>query len=163
MIPDFEQWRAEVLFTGKIIQDGDMTVPSDEAERRCNRYHELVDMVEGIEGQAVFQTLLDSMQVEDDYEVYQAVFRVAESFPDPEFSQYLVAALPDLIKRQPEQSGWAGDFLNAMAGRPERIRTFNAQLAQADLLVRKAIVKYIRKQESKGGWLENSVGLLAPE
>jgi hypothetical protein len=77
VIDDFAAWRQELIFTGAIVQDGDTSVDSIEAGRRCDRYLELLDDVEGSEDQNVFQTLLDSMRVEEDYEVYESTLRIA--------------------------------------------------------------------------------------
>lgn len=114
VIEDFAAWREELLFTGAIIQDGDTSVDSAEAGRRCDRYLELLDEAEGSESQNVFQTLLDSMRVEEDYEVYEATLRVAFSFPAERLGSWLFDALPSFLARDPER---ANDWLRVLAYR----------------------------------------------
>lgn len=127
MITDVDDWKVELLFSGRIVQDGDETVSPDEAERRFNRYIKLVEMVEGDEGQNVFQALVDSIQADEDYGAYQATMGAAEKFPEPKYAQYLIEALPALIKCQPD---WAGNFMVSIANQVEfgdeaRIHSFN--------------------------------------
>ena len=60
------------MLTGNIVQDDDVTTDRDEAVARQCRYIALLELVDGSEGQEVFQALLDSMQAEEDYEVYES-------------------------------------------------------------------------------------------
>jgi len=45
-ILDFNVWREELLFTGRIVADCDDSVHPEEKERRCWRYVELVQMAD---------------------------------------------------------------------------------------------------------------------
>lgn len=79
-IPNFDTWRSELLATGRIAQDGDPPEVWDKSESDVKRYLELVEMACGIHEERVLGALLDSMQVEDDYEVYESTVRVMFSF-----------------------------------------------------------------------------------
>ena len=46
----FEEWRAELLHVGNIVQDEDDSVGWDEREARFNRYVEMLDALQGDEG-----------------------------------------------------------------------------------------------------------------
>jgi hypothetical protein len=82
VIDDFAAWRDELIFTGNIVQDGETDVDPEEAESRSgDRYLELLEMVDGNEDDAVFQSIVDSMTATDDYEVYESSFRVRASLP----------------------------------------------------------------------------------
>jgi hypothetical protein len=162
MIQDIENWKTELLFTGRIIQDDDKTVSSNEAEKRFNRYIELLDMVEGNEGPDVFRAIIDSIQADEDYGAYQSALSITYKFPEPLYTESLIKALPDLIRRQPD---WAGTFLVSIAnqvefGNTENIYRFNQYLSRSDNETRRIITNFIREQE-RVGWLENRVGVLA--
>ena len=67
MIPGGDAWRSELFRTGNIAQDHDEEADRDQAHRDCLRYVELVEMVEASEGRTVFDALVKSMQVPEDY------------------------------------------------------------------------------------------------
>jgi hypothetical protein len=46
---DIDAWRDEILAVSNIVQDDDESVSDEEAERRFNRFIELVDAVQGDE------------------------------------------------------------------------------------------------------------------
>ncbi len=120
------------MFTGDIVQDGDRSVDPEEGARRCSRYYELLDAVDGTEGQEVFQALVDSMQAEEDYEVYESTLRVAFSFPPEHLGVWLFDVMPGLVARNPER---AEDWLNQLAylGRHSpAVAGFRSRLAEAD-------------------------------
>jgi hypothetical protein len=54
-----EEWKTELIFTGKIVQDCDTSVSDDEIEHRCLRYMELLDMVDGSEGEDVSKAVVE--------------------------------------------------------------------------------------------------------
>ena len=83
---DFNAWRQELL-AGNIVQDGDDSVSSDEADERCRRYVELLDTITGKEPQEVFQAIVDSIQAPEDYEVYEATHNALWRFPPNEFAR----------------------------------------------------------------------------
>ncbi len=156
---DFDGWKRELLFTGRIVQDGDTSVPDDEAERRCRRYIELVDMVDPLRhGEPTFLALAESMQVEEDYEVYQATMRVMESYPSAEFGRYLVRALPDLIRRE---TCWASELLGVAAGRAAETAAINTALAETSPDDLNEIMAFVDLEEDDG-WLEDSKGVIRP-
>ena len=77
---DFESWRSELIQKGRIPSD-DEAVDRHAAARDCLRYVELVGMVRGTEGIIGFEALLESMQVEEDYEVYETTISALQRFP----------------------------------------------------------------------------------
>ena len=89
MINDANAWRADLMRTGLIVQDDDLDADRDQADKDWRRYVELVDMVDGIEGREVFDCLLASMQVPDDYEVYEATFRALGRFKVPDVGEWI--------------------------------------------------------------------------
>lgn len=164
MILDFETWKDELLFTGRIVQDSDPTVDGNEAQRRFLRYIELVEQVDGSEGAEALRALFQSVQMKDDYGAYQTTYRVMGRFPRELFARVLVQELPSLITSQPD---WAGDFLVGLANGvsdPEgrtQIENFNDFVAAAPKEVQSPILNYIRAEENSG-WLEHRVGILCP-
>ena len=105
MSNDFDLWRKELLQTGGIVQDGDTSVPQEVAEKRFNRYVEMVEAVSGQEGIEAFMTLIESLQAKDDYGAYETTYRALWRFPPGVVAHGLVAALPRLIQRQPDRAG----------------------------------------------------------
>ena len=159
----FEEWRSELLFVGNIIQDSDSTVGSDEAERRFNRYIEMLDSLDGTEGPEYAQTIFESIQATDDYGAYQSAGHCAWKFGEEIFCKSLIHELPRLINEQPD---WAGDFLVSIANgvgteHQSVIDTFNSLLASLPSETQSVISKYISDEEqSESGWLINRVGVL---
>ena len=80
VIGDRAAWRSDLMRTGRIVQDDDEEADRDQADRDCRQYIALVEMVEGTEGADVFLDLIESMQVSEDYEVYEATVRVLHRF-----------------------------------------------------------------------------------
>jgi|SRR6185369_12480578 len=163
-IPEFEAWREELLFTGRIVADSDDSIPPDEKERRCRRYVELVDMAHGVWEERVFEALVDSLQVDYDYEVYETTIGVITAFPSDSFGPWMVKALPGLIGRQPER---AGDFLSLMVNYHRKatspalvghLAAFVRALTQAPDDIRREIRAFIAEQERQG-WLRDKRGL----
>jgi hypothetical protein len=162
-IGDFAAWRDELLFTGRIVQDGDHSVDPNEAHRRFLRYCELVEELDGSEGPEAIAALFQSVQMKHDYGAYQTTYRVMGRFPDKEFIEVFVHELPSLIERLPD---WAGDFLvgvaNGQGGKWDyQIGMFNDAVASSPPATRAAIVNYVRSQETSG-WFEHRVGVLCP-
>ena len=56
----------------RLPQDEDDSVPEDEAERRLNRFVELVDAVQGNEPDEVFVTLIETLKDQEDYGAYES-------------------------------------------------------------------------------------------
>lgn len=166
MIGDFTAWREEVLFTGAIPQDGDTSIDAAEAERRCDRYVELLEMIEGDEGDEVFQTIIDSMVAEDDYEVYQASLRIAFRFSD-RFGSLLFRALKaGFLDRDPERAAdWLGQlaFLGAASS---AVRAFNTEWSKADQPFSGRLAEFVEINETddEDGWLSTpqQMGVLRP-
>lgn len=164
VIQDVGEWELELVQTGKIVQDGDTSVSPDEAERRFNRYVELVDMVEGDEGPKVVRALVRSIQVRYDYGAYQGTMNaILGKFPTELMVPVLLSELPDLIQRQPE---WAGDIINQVAHQNNTaakimVESFNREVSKLLPQDRQSIMEFIR-QEENGGWLEDRQGILCP-
>jgi hypothetical protein len=163
MITDFNSWRQELLFVGRIIQDGDTTVSSDERHRRFMRFVELVDSLTGSEGPAAIEALFDSIQVEDSYGAYCSIDHALSRFPESEYLSGLVMALPRLIRELPDQAGeHLVSIANGIGGKwAHQVDLLNAIIAQATPDVRDSVVSFIRSQE-RSGWLTNRMGVLCP-
>jgi hypothetical protein len=161
-VGDYRSWRRELLRTGRIVQDGDESVRPEVRQARFHRYLELVERVEGGEGPEVFQSLIDSMQVRHDYGAYQRTLGALDRFPRTQFVEYLVAALPGLIRRQPQ---WAGDLLCCfvcLRAATGYVWQFNRCLARSSPARRAAIRRFIRAEEADG-WLQEHRGVLQAE
>ena len=65
-IEQLSEWRAELIICGDIVQDEDDTVPQKVAEVRFNRYIEMLESVEGKEGEGVFNAIIDSITPRED-------------------------------------------------------------------------------------------------
>jgi hypothetical protein len=148
---DFNKWRQELLLTGNIVQDGDDSVPPDEADERCHRYVELLDAITGKEPQEVFQAIVDSIQAPDDHEVYETTHNALWRFPPKEFAKYFVAALPGLIARM-AQYDQVGRFLCPLVGwgRKAYLPAFNKELGKAPPDAQRAIMNFI--EENREEW-----------
>jgi hypothetical protein len=85
VVGEYRSWRRELLRTGRIVQDGDDSVPPEVRQARFHRYLELVEMVEGNDGPEVFGSLIDSMQVGHDYGAYQRTLKALDRFPRGQF------------------------------------------------------------------------------
>ena len=164
-IQNLPKWALELLQAGEIVQDGDTSVSRDEAERRFNRYVELVAMVEGDEGPDAVRALLRSIQARYSYGAYEATMgAVLGKFPMEVMVPALLSELPDLIHRQSE---WAGDIINQVAHRGVTppmgvVELFNSAVAELSLHHRQAIEQFVR-QEEDGGWLAGRQGILCPK
>ncbi len=155
MSTTFDAWRKELLFTGNIVQDGDESVPQPDREERVNRYVEIVEAVTGSEGVDTFVALLDSLQAEEDYGVYQTTYRALRRFPASVAAQGLLAAFPRLIERHRD---CAGDILAqlANAAREEDLAalfSFRDALGSSSAVVQKAIMDFVLAEE-ESGWLD---------
>jgi hypothetical protein len=159
-IENFDAWRDELILSGRIPQDDSPPEVSAQAEQQINRYIELVEMAEGVHEQRVFHALVDSLQVEQDYEVYQTTMRVLLSFPPEQFGQWFAEALPSLILRQPD---WAGDFLSSMVNNTRigdhRIDHFKRAVRNLPTVPKSQIFAFIHAQEkNENGWLKSKPG-----
>jgi hypothetical protein len=162
MIKNIQEWQKELIFTGNIVQDTNESVPQPEAERRFNRYIELLDMVEGDEGQQVLTSVIRSIQVKHDYGAYQTTLGIILwKFPPDLMIPVLLSELPTLIHRQPD---WAGDIINQIAQQHDtenKVLTelFNKEIAKLSNDSREIIVQFVRNEEN-GGWLGHLRGIL---
>lgn len=155
-------WESELVACGRLVQDEEASVPQEEAERRFNRYVQLVDSVLGTEGVPGARALVRSIQAVHDYGAYQSTLnKLVFSFPASVVAEAVVTEVPRLIVQLPR---WAGEVLNMLVqaqGRSaELVVTFNSALSRALPEERLAIVHFIREEEREG-WLEHKPGLLA--
>jgi hypothetical protein len=161
-IADFESWRSELIQKGRIPSD-DEAVDRDAAGRDCLRYVELVDMVRGTEGIVAFEALLESMQVEEDYEVYETTIGALQRFPGDIAGDRLFAGWRDLSHRCGSR---AWDLLSLLAMgcfQPPAINAFNLAWARAPVEWRRELLALVLEQEQKG-WLDSDKkrGVLRP-
>lgn len=162
MIKDIEQWKKDILFYGHIVQDDDDTVEPDEAEKRFNKYLELIDCVEGTEDIEIAQYLIKSIKSQNDYGAYQTTMnKMMFDFPPKVFSTALINELSDLINRQ---SDWAGDLLSSIANfkgteNEKILQMFNNELKSSQINYKNKIIDFIQKEE-KDGWLEDKKNVI---
>jgi len=154
VIKDFTAWRAELMRTGMIPPDSDLTVDPDQAERDCRRYVELVDMVQGDEGRDVFDALVASMQVSEDYEVYEATVRVLQLFRTPEVGAWIFDEWDALAQRSPERAWVPLNLLARGSFNEGAISAFNRAWGAADGRRRAAMLDKVLEQEADG-WLDS--------
>jgi hypothetical protein len=163
MITDFDNWKQELLSTGKIIQDEDDSKEAEESRGRLfDRYVELVKIAAGVHTSEVFQALMDSLQARHHYGAYNATFRALQSFPHPEFSQYLVASLPTLIRQNPgaRAEEWVSDILCNVEDDAEVAQQFNFYLSQAPVEELNLISHFLfQLQENEGLAEDTPLGL----
>jgi hypothetical protein len=143
---ELDEWRSELIRASDIVQDGDDSVSSEEREERFRRYVRLLDMVTGKEPQEVFQAIVDSVRVPEDYGAYERVHNALWKFPPEKFAEYFVAALPTLIRRM-AQYDQVGRFLCPLTGhgRKNYLPAFNRELGKAPVATREAIVSFIKE------------------
>jgi hypothetical protein len=156
------EWETELVACGRIVQDGDTSVPGDEPARRFNRYIELVDAVDGSEGIDAAQALVRSIQAVHDYGAYQrTIGKLVFEFPANLVAESIIVELPRLIRELPD---WAGELVNMLVqaqGRSAQlVHAFNAALTRSSESEYSCITAFIREQEREG-WLEHKPGLLA--
>ncbi len=157
-----QQWCTEVVLTGDIVQDGDESIPQEQAEERFNRYVQLIDMVTGRESRQVFQALVDSIRASEDYGAYEGTHNALWKFPPDKFAEYLVPALPRLIERMARHDQ-VGRFLCPLFGwaKDEYLPAFNQALGRAPTKTQEAIVAFVREDED--GWFEDNADLIRAE
>ncbi|GAB3560895.1 hypothetical protein J2S53_002045 [Actinopolyspora lacussalsi] len=98
-------WKVEIVECGDIPQVEDETVPQDEAERRWNRYVELVDSVTGDEGPEAVVAIVSSLKVQDDYDAYEGAYAALQRFPLADFGKGVAWAAEELTRIPYDRSG----------------------------------------------------------
>ena len=154
MIRDVEAWRTELMRTGRIVQDEDEAADREQAQRDCLRYVELVEMVDGSEGRTVFDALLASMQVPEDYEVYEATVRVLHRFRIASVGEWIYDGWFGLSERS---SFRAWDLLNQLAREGfgvEAREAFDRAWGRADPREQRQLLALVEQQE-RDGWLDD--------
>lgn len=150
MIQGRDAWRSELIRTGNIVQDDDQQADRDQAQRDCLRYVELVEMVDGSEGRHVFDALVASMQVPEDYEVYEATVRVLHRFHGGSVGEWLYDGWFGLLERSPFR---AWDLLNQLARdgfTVEAREAFNRTWGRADPRPQRRLLELVEEQERDG-------------
>jgi len=160
-ITNYPSWETELLETGLIVQNDDLSVAPEKAEQQFNRYVALVDLVDGSEGQNAARALVKSLQSQNDYGAYQNTMnKLLFSFPPEQTAEALVSELPRLISHLPD---WAGDLLSSLTqaqGVATRLTfEFNLALKSCGIEERNLISEFIHSQEGDG-WLEHKRGIL---
>ncbi len=151
-----DDWCKELVQNSKLVQDDDDTVAPEEAERRFNRFVQLVDMVNGKETQLVFQTLVDAIRMPEDYGAYESIHNALWKFPPEHFAEYFVGALPKLIRRMSRHDQVAR-FLGPLNGNGRRkyLPAFVAALSSASPSDKKTILNFIKKNCEELGDVES--------
>ncbi|SFE57551.1 hypothetical protein SAMN04487819_11713 [Actinopolyspora alba] len=98
-------WKVEIVECGEIVQDEDDTVPQDEAERRWNRYVELVLSVTGDEGPEGVVAIVSSLRAEEDYGAYESAYAALQRFPLADLGKGVAWAAEELTRIPYDPSG----------------------------------------------------------
>jgi hypothetical protein len=149
----FAAWRSELLRTGLGLVEG-----LEDGSLGQDRYVALVDTIDGSEGLDVLLALLDSMQVEDDHEVYECTTNAVWLFPPDEFSAGVVQALPRLLDCTEDLGG---RILCGISNHEKYLLWFNRRLAAAPDSARARIMDFVLRNEDEG-WFEEEAGCIRP-
>jgi len=150
---DIASWRDEILALSDIPQDDDESVPLREAERRFNRFVELVDRVKGDDPDTVFLTLMETLKDQDDYGAYEGVFEALQHLQPARRGRLIADGMLPLLRRAPDL---AGDVLTQVAlDTDEVVAAFNRACAERALPEeRRELSDFIAAQEHDG-WLSH--------
>ena len=162
MTASFEEWRAELLHVGNIVQDGDDSIEWGERQARYNRYVEMLDALKGSEGFEYVLAVFESLQAENDYGAYQIADRAAWRFGEVSYCTALINELPRLIEDLPDRAGdLVGSIANGYGTKDEStLRVFNHLLSEASPAAKQDIDGFIRREELPTGWLSDRAGIL---
>ncbi|MFJ5924644.1 hypothetical protein ACIQF6_18795 [Kitasatospora sp. NPDC092948] len=157
---DFEAWRRELLWTGRLVQDGDTSVSEEEAGYRYDRYVALADMVDGTEGPAAVHALISSLQVEQGEGAHEAIYGALEQFPGQDLVDGTVLAAVDLLRIPHLHSGQVLQLLTLL-GTADDLRTFATDCGRLEPELRAGLAELIAAHEADE-WLadERSLGRL---
>jgi hypothetical protein len=150
---DFASWRDELLALSDIPQDDDESVPVREAERRFNRFVQLVDQVQSDDPDTVFLTLMETLKDQDDYGAYEGVFEALLRLSPARRGRVMADGVLPLLRRAPDL---AGDVLSQVAfDTDEVVAAFNRACAErATPEERRELSDFIAAQEHDG-WLSH--------
>lgn len=149
---DFDEWRRELLDVAVIAQDDEPEADLDEAERRFNRFIEMLLAVGGDEPGEVFHAVLETLSDQEDYGAYQTVLGVLAKFEPARRGRLTAEGITGVLDRTETM---AGDALGQLAfADGEAVRTFNQTAATLPLSDRQRLARFIARQED-GGWLSN--------
>ncbi|GAA3032290.1 hypothetical protein LV79_003097 [Actinokineospora globicatena] len=148
------EWAVELVECGDLVQDADESGSQEEAERRWNRYVELVDAVTGAEGPAGAAALVASLRAAQDYGAYQATYAALQQFPPQVLGEGIAGAAQQLLTIPSDN---AGIVLMLLAKTGEgAVSAFDAALA-AD--VRERVRDLVAEHEA-GEWLSEDRGVV---
>ena len=147
---DRTEWCSELISVGDIVQDGDDSVTPEEAERRFDRYVELLNGVTRNEPDQVFRCILASVRHQDDYGARQAVMGALLRFGPSRYGRLLALSMAALVERVPS---FAGELLCDLANQGgTNLREFNSTAGGLDPHDREMMVKFVASEEVDG-WL----------
>ena len=150
MITDIDSWINELLETGFFIHDFNLAVVSEQAQTRFNRYIELLEQVKGDEGPEVVRALCDSIQMTDDYGVYQVTLDKLALFICPGYARCFIDGLVKIIQIRPDL---ANDLLIMIAQAPQSdafIQEFNRELTLSNQSTARRLICFILAEEQVG-------------
>jgi hypothetical protein len=159
-IEQLSEWRAELIICGDIVQDEDNTVPQKVAEERFNRYIEMLESVEGNEGEGVFNAIIDSITPREDYGSFERVLGTLNKFSSVDRGQYLARSIVKLIKKSREKA--INLLFNALWEEGEDLKAFNgawSNLAEGDI---ELLLEFVVENEKPGEYLDEMKGKLRP-
>jgi hypothetical protein len=150
---DFDRWREALLSAGRIGQELDQYADPDHVSHACHRYLALLDLVKGSEDGFVLQGLLDSLQVANDNELYEAALEAVARFPGTLIGTTVFRRLSDLLERVPFR---AWDLLNQIAMLTygeEATAAFNSTWGSSSADFARRLLDAITDDEANDGWL----------
>lgn len=150
LITDIDSWISELLETGFFIQDFNLADVSEQAQTRFNRYIELLEQIEGNEGPEVVRALCDSIQMTDDYGVYQLTLDKLGQFIRPGYARCYIEGLVKIIQIRPDL---ANDLLIMIAQATESdafIKEFNRELTLSNKSAARRVICFILAEEEVG-------------
>lgn len=160
---DFEAWRTALLALGWIPAADRDDIDVAAAERDCYRYAALTDLVTGEEGKGVLQALFDSIQVDEDHEVYEATLGAIGRFPGEMSGELLYRNIAALMGRAPFR---AWDLLNQLAMGSlgfAALKSFRETWGVEPRREWEWLLAAILRDERSDGWLQGSrAGVLRP-
>ena len=129
----FEPWCRAVLEAGNIPQD-DGPEPEYDPGSIQEAYEEMIAQVTGREGFRVFETVVRSLRVEEDYGIYSTPIHQLFVFDPETCAEFLLRCLPDLLERQPR---WAQGIIDELPADHEA--RFRAALSAAPTSLQEAL------------------------
>jgi hypothetical protein len=160
LIHDTVAFAKELIECGNFVSDFNHENIFREAERRFNRYIELVGEISGDEGPLMIKALADSIQMEEDYGVYQVTIDALIQFLHAGNAEAMIEALADMMQVRPDL---AVDLMLRIAHQHESydfMIEFNRALSLSTSSAAGCVRNFVMDQE-RFGLLDEFSGMFA--